>query len=64
MTKDKTGMVTVRPISFHMDKIIDKYVISGGGYKTIIVQSKISMKSVLNARKRVIEKRKRRKMKK
>ncbi|MHA1168333.1 MAG: hypothetical protein ACTSRU_10965 [Candidatus Hodarchaeales archaeon] len=53
MTKKKKGGLTVRPVSFGMDKRIDKYVISGGGYNTIVAQSKTSMKTILGARKRL-----------
>jgi len=36
ISRKKKGRITIRPISFGMDKRIDKYVVSGGGWKTVV----------------------------
>lgn len=58
------GEVGIRPVSFHMDKRIDKFVVSGGGHKPVITGGKRAALKVANARIRVMEKHRVRKMSK
>lgn len=55
----KKGKVSVRPVSFHMDKFTDKYVVTGGGYDPVVIGGdKRHALRIANARIRVIAKRK------
>jgi hypothetical protein len=53
----KTGQIRIRPISAHMDNIIDKYVVSGGGIAHVVVGGKREALNVAKARIRVNKKR-------
>ena len=55
------GAVSIRPVSFGMDKTIDKYIVSGGGHRPVVTGSKSQARKVANARLRVMKKRKARK---
>lgn len=63
--KKVKGAVRIRPISFHMDKTIDKHVISGGGIKTVVVgggrSGRKRAKTIADARIRVMQKHQERK---
>ena len=58
LQKKTKGRITITPVSFHMDKTIDKYVVRGGGYNTHVAGSKSSALTVARARERIIKKRK------
>jgi len=52
----KNGAVHIRPVSFHMDKTVDKYVVTGGGHEAVVVGGKRQALMVAHARIRVIKK--------
>jgi hypothetical protein len=52
----KHGAIRIRPISFHMDKTTDKYVVSGGGHKAVITGSRSRALEVAGARVKVRQK--------
>lgn len=57
------GKVSIRPVSFRNDRIIDKYVVTGGSCKPVITGSRGSALTVAEARLRVLEKHRKRKRK-
>ncbi len=65
IAKKKKGMITIRPISFGMDKTIDKYVVSGGGWDTVVHRGgklgrKLAM-TTAKAREKIMKKRRKEK---
>jgi len=58
------GAVRIRPVSFGMDKIIDKYVVTGAGFDPVITQGKKYALTVAKARVRVSQQHAKRKRQK